>query len=158
MAAITLQKVRPFSEQQNHTVTGPVTGNIYLVNPIGQVTVNSADVPYLLAAGYALTEPGSGPNVSLLDFGAFPGSNFATVTVGGVLPGVDSSAVMEAFVVAQATVDHSADEHAVDGPIVSAVADGNGNVVITAYPNNNVPKTDSMMPWGKWSVAWSMLQ
>jgi hypothetical protein len=66
--------------------------------------------------------------------------------------------MVEAFVVPIATADHSADEHAVDAPLVSMQADGNGNLVISAYPNTNVVPVDNMMPWGKWSVGWTYLQ
>ena len=90
----------------------------------------------------------------MVDFGAFPGSHFASVTFGGGMP-ADSSALLQAFVIAADTADHLADEHVVDGPILSAISDGLGNVIINAYPNNNVPKIDSMMTWGKWSVGWN---
>jgi hypothetical protein len=99
-----------------------------------------------------------GLNYATVNFGAFPGSNFASVTIPDAAAGSDLSALILCQVAAVATVDHSADEHAVDGPRVSAAPDGNGNVVISAYPNNNVPGIDNMMVWGQWTVAWSYLQ
>jgi hypothetical protein len=84
-----------------------------------------------------------------------PARSNATTTIPAVEP--RRAAMVEAFVVPIATDDHSADEHAVDAPLVSAQADGAGNIVISAYPNSNVVPIDKMMPWGKWSVAWNYL-
>jgi hypothetical protein len=155
MAVVTLQeRTKPGAGSGLRTVVGAVTGALYILNPLGQVTVAAADQPYLIAQGFVPLVPSSGQNVGVVDFGAFPGSNYATATFPSGLP-ADSTALLQAFVIAADTVDHSADEHVVDGPIVSAVADGLGNVIINAYPNNNVPKVDVMMPWGKWSVGWA---
>ena len=157
LSAVTLQSVAPLKADQKRTLIGDVTGNLYVINPLGQVIVAAADVGYFLARGWAALEPGSGANVVVVDFGAFPGSNYATTTIpDSAAP--DISLPLMALVLDVATVDHSADEHAVDGPVVSAVADGSGNVIINAYPNSNVPKTDVMMPWGKWTVAWSVFE
>jgi hypothetical protein len=94
----------------------------------------------------------------LVDFGAFPGSSYASTTIPDAVPQGDSNALVQAYVVPIATVDHSADEHVVDGPILSVAEDGAGNLIISAIPNGQVFQTDGMMPWGKWSVAWNFLQ
>jgi hypothetical protein len=134
------------------------SGTVYVVNSLGQATVSDADAPYLVADGWAPVVPGSGVNYATVNFGAFPGSNFASVTIPDAIAGTDTNALIDVRVVPVATVDHTADEHSIDGPIVSAYGDGNGNIIINAYPNNNVPNVDSMMPWGKWTVAWSYMQ
>lgn len=138
------------------TVTGPSTGNLYQADGLGRMLVADADAPYFRALGWLPVLPGSGTSVVTVDFGAFPGSLVATTTVPDVSR--DATALVDAYVVPIATADHSADEHAVDAPIVSAQSDGAGNIVITAIPNNNVLPIDAMMPWGKWSVAWNYVQ
>lgn len=138
------------------TVVGRSTGTTYTVDGLGRIVVANADAAYLATQGWLPVIPGSGINVVTVDFGAFPGSLGATTTIASVTR--DSTALVEASVVPIATADHTADEHAVDAPIVSAQSDGNGNLVISAYPNMNVIPVDNMMPWGKWSVAWSYLQ
>jgi len=137
------------------TIVG-FSGTRYPVDGLGRVVVSDADAPYLTAVGWLPATIGSGINVLTVDFGAFPGSLSASVTVPAVMK--DANALVDAYVVPHATADHSADEHAVDGPVVSAQSDGAGNLIISAYPNTNVIPTDSMMPWGKWSIAWNFLQ
>lgn len=154
--AIALEYRNRFEGALARSIIGPVTGTVYNVNALGQVEVADSDAPYLVASGWAALAPGSGLNYAVVDFGAFPGSNGATATIPDALP-ADGAAIIMVQVMPVATVDHSADEHAVDGPIVSAVPDGLGNLLINAYPNSNVIKTDNMMPWGKWSVGWAFL-
>jgi len=152
---VALQRAPVYGGIQQGVLTGPSTGNVYTINPLGQVIVAGADAPYLIAQGWRSPDPGSALTPIILDFGAFPGSLNATTTIPDVSR--DAAAMVSAFVVPIATADHSADEHAVDAPIVSAQADGLGNIIISAYPNTNVIPVDSMMPWGKWSVAWEYL-
>jgi hypothetical protein len=134
------------------------SGTIYVVNTLGQMTVSDADAPYFEADGWVPPIAGSNLNYAVVDFGAFPGSNFASTRITGAAPGADVNGLIEVRVVPVATADHSADEHEVDGPIVSAAPDGRGNIVINAYPNNNVPAIDNMMLWGKWTIAWTFMQ
>lgn len=152
---VVLQRGALYQGVQQGVVVGPSTGTVYPVNSLGQAIVSGTDAPYLMAIGWRPTELGSTLSPVIIDFGAFPGSLFASTTVPGVSR--DAAAMIGAFVVPIATADHSADEHAVDAPIVSAQADGAGNIVISAYPNTNVVPIDKMMPWGKWSVAWNYL-
>lgn len=154
-ATVVLQRAPLYQGVQQGVLIGPVTGNVYSINPLGQAIVSGTDAPTLLAQGWRAPEPGSALSPIILDFGTFPGSFVASTTVPAVSR--DSAALVEAFVVPVATDDHSADEHAIDAPIVSAQADGAGNIVISAYPNSNVVPIDKMMPWGKWSVAWNYL-
>lgn len=157
--AIVLQSLIRGIGSQARSIIGPSSNTVYTVNSLGQVAVADLDAAILVAKGeWAPIDPGSGLNYAVVDFGVFPGSNFASTTIPDAAPPSDTVALIACQVVPVATVDHSADEHAVDGPIVSAVPDGNGNILINAIPNNNVPKIDSMMPWGKWSVAWTYLQ
>lgn len=58
-----------------------------------------------------------------IDFGAFPGGSDATVTVTGQT-GIVSGSVVQAWLVAQPTADHTADEHRVETISVTC-----GNIV-----------------------------
>lgn len=155
---MTVALQHPFDSpvRTSRSVVGRATNNRYAVDALGRVLVADLDAPYFVIAGWLPVVPGSGVNVVLLDFGAFPGAFTATVTVPDVSR--DATAMVEAYIVPIATVDHSADEHAVDAPIVSAQSDGAGNIVISGFPNNNVIPVDNMRPWGKWSVAWNYVQ
>lgn len=152
---IVLQQTAAFQAQQNRPLVGPVTGTMYSVNALGQVEVDDADVSAFMSQGWLRT---TYSGTAVVDFGAFPGSLSASTTVSGVLPSGDISGPIVCQIIPVATVDHSADEHAVDGPTVSAQPDGNGNLIISAYPNTNVIPVDDMMPWGKWTVAWFFVQ
>lgn len=67
---------------------------------------------------------GSGAaGVTTIDFGAFPGGSDATVTVTGQT-GIVSGSVLQAWLVAQPTADHTADEHRVETISVTC-----GNIV-----------------------------
>jgi hypothetical protein len=154
-ASIVLQRAPLYQGVQQGVLIGPVTGNVYSINPLGQAIVSGTDAPTLIAMGWRAPDMGSALAPIIVDFGAFPGSLFASTTIPAVSR--DSSALVEAFVVPVATADHSADEHTVDGPVVYAQSDGAGNIVISATANNNVVPIDNMMPWGKWSVAWNYL-
>lgn len=67
---------------------------------------------------------GSGAaGTTTIDFGAFPGGSDATVTVTGQT-GIVSGSVVQAWLVAQPTADHTADEHRVETISVTC-----GNIV-----------------------------
>jgi hypothetical protein len=113
-----------------------------------------------------------------IDFGAFPGKSDATATVTGE-SGILSSSLVEAWILPADTADHTADEHVVDAPTITA-----GNLVVgvgfTVYavardgipvpdrvkvllPGITVPNTAvgapkvgdaAPMPYGLWTVAW----
>lgn len=83
----------------------------------------------------ALGGSGSGAaGTTTINFGAFPGGSDATVTVTGQT-GILSGSVVQAWIVAQDTADHTADEHRVETISVTA-----GNIVagtgFTIYAQN----------------------
>ena len=88
-----------------------------------EITVGSG----LTLTGTTLTAsggPGGGNSgVTTIDFGAFPGGSDATVTVTGQT-GIVAGSVVQAWLVAQATADHTADEHRVETISVTC-----GNIV-----------------------------
>ena len=88
-----------------------------------------------------------------IDFGAFPGTTDASVDVRSQA-GINANAVLEAWIVATATADHSVDEHRLDAPILTA-----GNIIpgqgFTIYGVNQTrPGSKNLRTYGKWSVAW----
>lgn len=164
----------------SRAMTGAVTGNIYVVDQLGRVTVDTQDAPRLIASGAMLyTNPadaggGGFPSygTAVVDFGAFPGKPVTetTVTVGAV----DLNAITEVQVAFSATVDHSADEHAVDPPMVSgqisgttltirANCSGRDRPVPPGIPFGNTANSQmpiarpQMQPYGKWNVAWALV-
>lgn len=108
-----------------------------------------------------------------LDFGAFPGSTDASVTVTGQA-GIVAGSLVEAWIRPVATADHTADEHRVEEmDIVAAdivAATGftiygrcrNETIEPTefrdgrrAYPRNTNPQTGRVNRlYGQWTVAW----
>lgn len=66
---------------------------------------------------------GGNAGVTTIDFGAFPGGSDATVTVTGQT-GIVAGSVLQAWIVAQPTADHTADEHRVETISVTC-----GNIV-----------------------------
>lgn len=105
-----------------------------------------------------------------VDFGAWPGSDEATVTVTGQAS-ILAGSLVEAWLFPTATADHSADEHRLDGPQIIA-----GNVVagtgFTIYAQPQLPPVVMPDPmnngsgslkqntkgksriYGTWTVAW----
>lgn len=178
MTTVTLQKLRPFQEGQSSSFSGAVTANSYVIDALGRVTVDVLDAAFLIPHGWSYLVPGSGggtiatSGVGTIDFGAFPGAPSATATVVAA-NAADPNAVLDVWIAQVATVDHSADEHAADPPLVSAVSDGAGNIIITGQPSGRdlfVPPgtppgnlsgsqapigQTQLMPVGKWSVAWA---
>ena len=110
-----------------------------------------------------------------LTFGAFPGTSNTSVAVTGQ-GGITAGSLVEAWLLPAATADHSADEHIVDPPFITA-----GNIVagtgFTIYavardgipvpdctPHNSTPGDPTTqfqehgrvapMPYGVWNVGW----
>ncbi len=83
-----------------------------------------------------------------IDFGAFPGTDTTTLAVTGQ-DNIAATASVEAFIVPDATDDHTADEHLVDPPRVMAgnVTAGSGFTIYGAITGN-------ALAYGKWSVGW----
>lgn len=164
MATIALQHPYDAFPRGARRIVGSATGTAYYTDGLGRVVVDTTDAPKMLANGWLYAElsekPGSPTaGVATLDFGAFPGSGFATLNVTAA-DARDPNAVLTASVVAIATTDHSADEHLVDPPLVDAVSNGDGTITVNAVPRNspNSPIPPDPLPYGKWSVAWAFLQ
>jgi hypothetical protein len=88
-----------------------------------------------------------------LDFGAFPGSNTATVAVTGQASIVAGS-LIEAWLRPEATADHSIDEHMVEDLKIVArdIVAGTG-FTIYGFPVLN-PGGIAVKLYGAWTVAW----
>lgn len=165
MATVALQHPYDPVVRGSRLIGGVVTGNSYVVDGLGRVVVDTQDAPRMLAAGWLYAELSERPSAptagtNTVDFGAFPGSDFASVTI-TTADGLDPNAVLLSFVAPIATADHSADEHLVDPPVVSAVSNGDGTITISATANVaalNSPNPPDPMPYGKWSVGWAFLQ
>jgi hypothetical protein len=176
MATLSLQRLKEEGSSHARTMTGFSTGKLYNSDSLGRVTVDILDAPEFLAKGWVVYDLGAGlipsSGVAILDFGPFPGSSTATVSVIGG-NAFNSSNVVDAWITPIATADHSADEHQIDPPLVSAVISGS-NIIITGYPsgrdlavppgtpfgntaNSQMPiASQQLMPYGKWSVGWAL--
>ena len=176
MATITLQHPDRVSSVQQRRFFGRVTGNAYSISPIGQATVDTRDSAQLLCEGWIqVLGSGSLPasGVATLDFGAFPGSASPALVVAAA-DVADPNAVLDAWIIPVATVDHTADEHAADPPRVIATNTTPGtSITIYGFPsgrdlpvppgtpfgntaNSQMPVAQQqLMPVGKWSVAWA---
>lgn len=97
-----------------------------------------------------------------IDFGAFPGSMYATVAItgqGAILAG----SLVEAWIRPVATADHTADEHLVDPPRVVAgdIIAGTGFTIhgfggeeaSQTFPSTE--KNNAAMCHGQWTLAWA---
>lgn len=82
-----------------------------------------------------------------LDFGPFPGKTDTSVAVTGQAS-ILAGSLVEAWVLPAATADHSADEHWLDKPLVTAcaVVAGTGFSIYALAPTNQL--------YGLWNVAW----
>lgn len=180
MTSVALQK--PLGAGQgslSHRVVGPVTGNVYIVDGLGRVVLDTQDAPGVLAKGWLYANIEDLPNTprsgtAVLDFGAFPGTPLTetTVTASDIF---DPSAVLMTWVSWTDSTDHSADEHAVDPPLVSGQVSGNTIILRATARGTDIPlppvtqpgnKATSQqplpqpehMPYGKWNVNWAFLQ
>lgn len=91
---------------------------------------------------------------AVLDFGAFPGANSASVDVTGQT-GFVSASLAEAFVYPAATVEHSADEHRVEELRVDAVYQADGTIRIYGQhtgQGNRCPNGYRL--YGRFNVGW----
>jgi hypothetical protein len=134
------------------SITGPQTGRVYTVNTLGQVLVDSTDAADLqakngfipvLSATSSLPTSGS----TTIDFGAFPGSNYAstTITFSDVY---DPNAIIDAWILPATTADHSADEHVVDPPLITVTNNGDGTITINGVPSGRDPFVPALIPFG----------
>ena len=118
-----------------------------------------------------------------VDFGAFPGSTHATATVTGQ-SGITATSRVEAWIMPEATADHTEDEHMVDPPRafvpVSSIVAGTGFTIhafardTMSEPLGYAPRRDgdpvtlsgvqplapsvggkAPMPYGVYTVGWA---
>lgn len=84
-----------------------------------------------------------------VDFGSFPGTDIATLTITGQT-GILTSSLVEAWLVPKDTADHSEDEHVIEPPNLfvaySSIVAGTG-FTITAIAIDG-------LAYGTYSVAW----
>jgi hypothetical protein len=85
-----------------------------------------------------------------IDFGAFPGANTSSVFIPD--PTIEAGSIVDAKIVAKATVDHSADEHIADAPdlFAGSVVAAAGFWVYGSFTKNLGPTT-----YGKWAFMWT---
>ena len=90
---------------------------------------------------------GGGNGISTVNFDAFPGSTDTTTVIMGQ-GGIFAGSNVEAWLVATATADHSADEHWADPPKITAgsIVAGVGFTIYAASSDRRA--------YGLWSVAW----
>lgn len=85
---------------------------------------------------------------AVLNFGAFPGKTDATVAVTGQ-GAIVADSLVEAWIRPEATAEHSADEHRVEGLIIHAdtIVPSTG---FTIYGQTD----DKLRRYGNWTIAW----
>lgn len=91
-----------------------------------------------------------------LDFGAFPGTDIATLTITGEA-GIVAGSLVEAWLRPVDTVDHSVDEHMLEELEVYAanIVAGTGFTIYgVAKQSYSDPKGVVPMIYGTWKVAW----
>jgi hypothetical protein len=164
MSTIALQHRLDALPRGNRSIVGAVTLTRYSVDGLGRVVVDTTDAPQLLATGWLYADLAERPGaptagVTTVDFGAFPGGDFASITLTAA-DAFNPNAILMAQVAPIATADHSADEHLVDPPLVGAVSNSDGTITVSAVGNayQNSPLPPDPMPYGKWSVAWAFSQ
>lgn len=177
MTTTSLQFPLLAGNQGNRSLQGPATGNWYMINQLGQVTVDSSDAPYLQAQGAiplaGSVGGGATSGNALIDFGAFPGIPMTQLVVAAADIS-DPAAVLDAWIAPLATADHTSDEHLADPPRVLAINTTPGtSFTIYGFPSGRdlpVPPgtpfgqvntsqmpvgQQQLMPYGKWNVGWA---
>lgn len=82
-----------------------------------------------------------------VNFGPWPGVTDTTLVITGQ-SAIASTALVEAWLAPRATVNHSADEHLVDGPILLA-----GNIT-PAIGFTVAAQSRGLALYGLWSINW----
>lgn len=133
-------------------VTGGSGIGVTKTNGVWTVALISGQlVSIMQSAGYQPSYAGTG----VVNFSAFPGGTSASLVITGQT-GIVSGSAVTAWLAATATADHSADEHWVDGPTITAgniVAGVGFTIYATPRPDNQRGKYAGWA-WGRWSVAW----
>jgi hypothetical protein len=92
-----------------------------------------------------------------VDFGPFPGSLDVAKDITGQTGILAASSLAEAWLIPEATADHSADEHLVDGPAVTAgnIVTGTGFTIYARVAKEPTPpRGDPHRVYGLWTVGW----
>lgn len=110
-------------------------------------------VPVAGASGSSTSPPPAinPPQLDIVDFGAFPGTDAVSLVITGQTNIVATSKV-NAWIAPVATADHSADEHVMDAPRVMADTVV-PSVGFTIYASSQSQNRDAAT-YGKWSVYW----
>ena len=85
---------------------------------------------------------------TVVNFGAFPGSTDASLTITGQTA-ITLSSIVEAWLTPIDTADHSADEHIIDSPEVFA-----GNIVAGVGFTIYAVIKDQYRKYGQYTVSW----
>lgn len=106
---------------------------------------------------------GGGAGTTTVNFGAFPGATDATTVITGQT-GILATSVVQAFLIAKDSADHSADEHTVESLRVMAgnIVAGTGFTIyatqVDSIPAANSradsPTGNSPRIHGTWNVGW----
>ena len=135
-------------------------GSIPVVASPGRVTQYSGlsydSATGVLSAPYIASIPYQRVGYTTVDFGAFPGSSDTSVAVTG-LTGIATTSTVNAWVVAKATADHTADEHLVETIKVMAgnISAGVGFTIYAANTSQlyNASGNGTRL-YGQWTVAY----
>jgi hypothetical protein len=91
-----------------------------------------------------------------VDFGAFPGALDVAKAITGQA-GIVAGSLVEAWLIPEATADHSADEHLIDGPAITAgnIVAGTGFTIYAKIAKDPTPpRGDPHRVYGLWTVGW----
>jgi len=129
------------------TATGIVSVSASAAPSAGQVLTATNATTATWQTPSAVAPGGQNVGTTTIDFGAFPGGSDASVAITGQT-GILADSIIQAWLVAQPTADHTADEHRVETISVTC-----GNIVVDTsfdiYAQNtsqlNEPLTDAGM-------------
>jgi hypothetical protein len=117
---------------------------------------------------------GGASGKTTINFGAYPGKCEASVDVTGQAT-IGAGAIVSAWIVADATADHSIEDHIIDAPIITAgaIVAGVGFTIFASAPLANAPTSNPLQnkggrsaqsrpganpnglrSFGQWTVAW----
>lgn len=142
----------------NYTTGAPLLADFLTTQGQGAplcVDVTTGQIYYLAAGDIPTPIPSGGggggskltSGLATLDFGAFPGATDTSVTITGQAS-ILATSLVSAVVLAKASSDHTADEHWVDPPTLTAgnIVPGTGFTIYGTSPN--------LRAYGQWSIGW----